>query len=91
MAITVDGVAQSKPVPRFDSYCTYHRLATLSIAEGVAADEEHVAVTRYSRNNQTARQSRFDCKILKRELKAEKYQGTRMRLGQVLVLGDVLE
>jgi lysophospholipase L1-like esterase len=30
--VTVDGRTKPRPVPRFDSICTYHRLATLPIA-----------------------------------------------------------
>lgn len=29
VVISVDGGKRDKPVPRFDSYCTYHRIATL--------------------------------------------------------------
>jgi len=38
--VTIDGNTNPKPVPRFDSYCTYHRLATLRLAEDMN-DEVH--------------------------------------------------
>ena len=39
--ITIDGKTRDKPVPRFDSYCTYHRIATLGIAEGLDPNQVH--------------------------------------------------
>ena len=39
--ITVDGKTSDKPVPRFDSYSTYHRIATLPIAEGLDGTKVH--------------------------------------------------
>ena len=32
---------RDRPVPRFDSYCTYHRIATLAVAQGLDRDEVH--------------------------------------------------
>ncbi len=91
MTITVDGVSQPKPVPRFDSYCTYHRLATLSIAEGLSVDQEHVAVIEIHPEQPDRSPVAFRLQDPDAELKTEKYQGTRIRVGQILVLGDVLE
>lgn len=88
--ISVDGTPRSKPVPRFDSYCTYHRIATLSLASNLDADETHT-VTVEVHPEQPDRQSvAFRLKNPEEELKAPKYQGTCVRFGQILILGDIV-
>jgi lysophospholipase L1-like esterase len=89
--ITVDGVARPKPVPRFDSYCTYHRLATLSVAEGLDPNQEHTVVIEIHPDQPDRTPVAFRLKDPDTELKEPKYQGTKVRVGQILVLGDVVE
>ncbi|NQV27915.1 MAG: SGNH/GDSL hydrolase family protein [Rhodopirellula sp.] len=90
VVITVDGKTRPKPVPRFDSYCTYHRIATLSVADGLDPNELHT-VTIEVHPDQPDRQSvAFRLKDPDVELKSPKYQGTCVRVGQILVLGDVV-
>jgi lysophospholipase L1-like esterase len=89
--ITVDGTTRDKPVPRFDSYCTYHRLATLSIAEGVSGDEVHSVVVEVHPEQPDRTPVAFRLKNPEQELKEAKYQGTRFRASHILVLGDVVE
>ena len=89
--ITVDGQTRAKPVPRFDSYCTYHRIATLSVAQGLDPNEVH-AVTIEIHPDQPDRQPvAFRLKDPDRELKSPKYQGTNVRVGGILLLGDLVE
>jgi len=88
--ISVDGNERPKPVARFDSYCTYHRLSTLSVAGNLDADETHT-VTVEVHPEQPDRQSvAFRLTDPESELKSPKYQGTCVRFGQILVLGDVV-
>ena len=88
--ITVDGKQSPKPVPRFDSYCTYHRIATLPIAEGLDPNALHT-VTMEVHPEQPDRQSvAFRLQDPEVELKSPKYQGTCVRVGQILVLGAVV-
>ncbi len=90
VVITVDGVERPKPVPRFDSYCTYPRIATLPIAEGLDAGQVH-SVTVEIHPDQPDRSSvAFRLKNPAEELKSAKYQGTFVRTSQILVLGEVL-
>ena len=87
--ITVDGKTRG-PVPRFDSFCTYHRLATLHLAanldpqavheltvELLAAQPDRSVVT-----DKIKDQPDFD---------PQKYDGTRLRVGGVLILGELVE
>ena len=43
LVCTVDGV-RGRPRPRFDSYCSYHRLAALKVADGLEDKEHKVAL-----------------------------------------------
>ena len=89
--MTVDGKQHTTPVPRFDSYCTYHRIATLPVAEGLDPNELHT-VTIEVHPEQPDRQSvAFRLQDPDVELKSAKYQGTCVRVGQILVLGDNAE
>lgn len=88
--ISVDGKPREKLVPRFDSYCTYHRIATLSVAGDVDPEAIH-EVTIEIHPDQPDRQAvAFRLKNPEVELKAPKYQGTNVRASQILVLGDIV-
>jgi hypothetical protein len=89
--ITVDGKTGSKPIPRFDSYCTGHRLATLNLVAGADPNQVH-EVTVEIHPEQPDRQSvAFRLRDPETELKQPKYQGTRLWVGQILLLGDLVE
>lgn len=87
--IELDGKDQGKR-PRFDSYCSYWRLANLGLTPGKLADDVHtVKVTllaeqpdRGSVVNKLKNDKGFDPK---------KYDGTRLWVGSIMVLGDVVE
>ncbi len=84
---TVDGVTQD-PRPRFDSYCSYHRIATLWIASGLE-DAEHT-VTIEIHPDQPDRSSVTDREKEKPDFDPAKYDGTAMRVGGILLIGEVL-
>ncbi len=89
--ITVDGKQRHQPVPRFDSYCTYHRIATLSIADELDPNELHTVIIDVHPDQPDRHSVAFRLKDPDVELKSPKYQGTSIRVGQILVLGDVVE
>jgi lysophospholipase L1-like esterase len=89
--ITVDGKKSSKPVPRFDSYCTYHRIATLSLASGVDPNQVHEVTVEIHPDQPDRKSVAFRLKNPEQELKAPKFQGTRLWASQILVLGDLVE
>jgi len=91
VVITVDGVAREKPVPRFDSYCTYHRIATLSVAQRLAPDQVHTVTVEIHPEQPDRSSVAFRLKEPDTELKSPKYQGTCIRVSKILVLGDVVE
>ena len=90
VTVTVDGKTRDKPVPRFDSYCTYHRIATLSVAEGADPNEVHTVVIEVHPEQPDRQPVAFRLKNPEEELRSPKYQGTNFRAAQILVLGEVV-
>lgn len=89
--VTVDGKTGDKPVPRFDSYCTYHRIATLGIASGLDPSETHTVILEIDADQPDRTSVAFRLKDPETELKAPKFQGTKVRASQILLLGDLVE
>jgi len=90
VVITVDGVELPKLVPRFDSYCTYPRIATLPIAEGLDPNPVHTVTIEIHPEQPDRSPVAFRLKDPAMELKSAKFQGTFLRASQILVLGEVL-
>ena len=88
--ITVDGKTRDRPVARFDSYCTYHRIATLTVAGGLDPNEIHTVVLEIHPDQPDRTPVAFRLKDPDTELKAPKYQGTKIRASQILLLGDLV-
>ena len=74
--------------PRFDAYCTYHRLATMSIAEGLPDTVHRVELTIHPEQPDKA-------KILsQRNEKMDnpmRYDGTAWYAGAILLVGEMVE
>lgn len=86
--ITLDGKTWG-PVPRFDSYCTYHRLATLNIADGLEDKVHEVTVEIHP--DQPNRSSVTDREKDKPNFDPKKYDGTVLRVGSIMLIGDLVE
>lgn len=86
-------VDDGKPftTPRFDAYCTYHRLAALPIAEGLP-DRVHTVTIRILPDQpdklQILHQRRENASITSLDPKI--YDGTNWYMGSIMVLGDVV-
>ncbi|MCH5376426.1 MAG: GDSL-type esterase/lipase family protein [Planctomycetes bacterium] len=91
VVIRVDGKERDRPVPRFDSYCTYHRIATLPIADGLDPNETHTVSIEIHPEQPDRTPVAFRLQNPDEELKAEKYQGTYIRASQILLLGDLAD
>jgi lysophospholipase L1-like esterase len=83
----IDGKAAG-PRPRFDHYCTYHRLASLRLAEGLE-DKEHT-VTVEIHPEQPDRSSVLDRVRNTPHFDPKKYEGTKARIGALMMLGKPL-
>jgi lysophospholipase L1-like esterase len=81
---TVDG-KPGGPRPRFDHYCTYHRLASLRLGEGLD-DKEH-AVTVEIDPKQPDRSSVLDKVRSQPGFDPKKYEGTKVWVGSLMMLG----
>ena len=85
--ITVDGKRSAKPVARFDSYCTYHRMANLSVFDG--APGRHTVEIELDAQEPDRQSVAFRLKNPQVELAEPKYHGTRFWPAKILVDGDV--
>lgn len=83
---TVDGKA-SPPRARFDSYCTYHRLAHLGIAENLEDTMHTVSVEVYP--EQPDRSSVLSIEKNKPGFDPKKYDGTVLRIGAIMLVGEL--
>ncbi|EAQ81065.1 GDSL-type esterase/lipase family protein [Blastopirellula marina] len=90
VSITVDGVTRDKLIPRFDSYCTYHRIATLRIAYDLDPQAVHTVTIKVDAEQPDRTPVAFRLKDPETELKAPKYQGTNIWVGQIQLLGDLV-
>jgi hypothetical protein len=88
--ITVDGKRREKPAKRFDSFCTYHRIATLNVADKLASDKVHTVEIEIH-PDQPDRSVVTNREKSKKHYNPKKYNGTAMRVGGVMVIGDIVE
>jgi len=91
VVITVDGKTGAKPVPRFDSYCTYHRIATLGVVSDSDAGAVHDVTIEIHPEQPDRKSVAFRLKDPDKELKTPKFQGTRVWMSQLLLLGELAE
>ena len=74
--------------PRFDAYCTYHRLATLSIGEGLPDAIHQVKVTIHPDQPDKL-------KILSERSEKmddpKRFDGTRWYAGAILIVGEIVD
>ncbi len=87
VTVELDG-GQTFVKPRFDAYCTYHRLATLSVAEGVADAVHTVKITVHPEQPDKA-------KILSQRGEKmddpKRFDGTAWYAGGLLLIGDPVQ
>ena len=91
VTVTVDGKTGAKPVPRFDSYCTYHRIATLGLASDSDPNKVHEVTVEIHPEQPDRTSVAFRLKDPDKELNEPKYQGTRVWMSQLMLLGDLVD
>lgn len=87
--VTVDG-KKNGPIPRFDSYCSYHRLATLHICSGLDPNIEHEAVVEID-SEQPDRSSVAKSLENPKDIEGPKYQGRNVWIGPIMIIGEVVD
>ncbi len=88
--ITVDGKPHTKLTPRFDSYCTYHRIATLNLAQGLDPQMVHTVTVEIHPEQPDRSSVAFRLKSPEQELKTAKFQGTKIRVGKIMLRGELV-
>lgn len=86
--VTVDGKRSRRPVPRFDSYCTYHRIATLNVFNG--KDGMHEVEIEVDKDQPSRQSVAFRLKDPAGELSQPKYQGTKFWPAKIMLIGDLV-
>ncbi len=86
--VTVDGKRSKRPIPRFDSYCTYHRIATLHVFDG--ADGVHEVEIEVDKDQPSRQAVAFRLKDPEGELSQPKYKGTKFWAAKIMLIGDLV-
>ena len=86
--ITLDGKSRG-PHPRFDRYCRYHRLSALGLG-GNLEDRVHT-VSVEVHPEQPDRSSVVDREKVKPGFDPKKYDGTAVRVGWIMLIGEIVE
>ncbi len=89
--ITVDGIQQTKIIPRFDRFCTYHRSTMLPVANNLDPTKIHTVSVEIHPEQPDRKSISFRLKNPKEELKSSKYQGTKIRASQIMIRGELVE
>lgn len=89
--VTVDGKRREKPVARFDSFCTYHRLATLVLAGDLDPNVTHEVVVEIDKEQPDRTSVAFRLQNPEKELAEPKYQGRNVWFGPLMIIGEVVE
>ena len=90
LLITIDGKQQPKPKLRFDSYCTYHRIATLKLAQNLDPQVIHTVTVEIHPDQPDRSPVAFRLKNPAQELQTPKYQGTKIRIGKIMLRGELV-
>lgn len=85
--VAIDG-QPARLVPRFDGYCTYHRLATLAVAADLPAGRHRVVLTlaaaRIDKEQALFEHNRADLRQ-----NPQKYAGAAWYVGGIMLLGEL--
>lgn len=84
---SLDGTHHA-PVPRFDHYCTYYRLASLRLGEALR-DKEHSVVVEID-SKQPNRSSVVDRARNEPGFDPKKFDGTKAWVGALMMIGDAV-
>ncbi len=88
VVVTLDG-RSSPPIPRFDSYCTYHRLQVLALGQNLDPSQIHEVIVEIH-PEQPDRSSVVEREKNKPGFDPRKYEGTAFRVGSILLLGELV-
>ena len=78
----------NRPQSRFDRFSSYHRLASLSIADGLAHTVHTITVEVHP--DQPDRSIVVNEEKAKPGFDLKKYEGTVLRVGSIMIIGDII-
>ena len=87
--VTVDGVTQEQPIPRFDGFCTYWRLATLPIADNLDPETVHTVTITIHPDEPDRSLITHLLADPEKELASDRYHGHRLWLAKIMLVGDL--
>lgn len=90
VTVTLDG-KEGKPIPRFDSYCTWYRLATLWVGNDLDPNVVHTVTITIHPEQPDRHSVAFRLKDPEKELAEPKFQGTNVWFGKIMIIGDLVE
>lgn len=88
--ITLDGEKKT-PVDQFDSFCTYHRLATLWIGGDLDPNAVHEVTLEIDEQQPDRSSVAFRLQDPDKELAEPKYQGHNVWFGPIMIIGNVVD
>ena len=86
----MDGKAGAHPVPRFDSYCTYHRIAPLDAVYDGDMNAVHEVTIAVHPEQPDRTSVAFRLKDPEKGLKEPRFQGTCVWMSQLMLLCDLV-
>ncbi len=86
--VTVDGKAASHP--RFDAYCTYHRIATAAVYSGGEAEALHEVKVKVLPDALDKRSILFEKNRADMDATPAKYEGTFWYAGALFLVGELV-
>lgn len=90
LKVTLDG-GEEKIVPRFDSYCTYHRLSKIQVGSGLDATEVHTVSVTLDEKGPDKRSILFDKNRPDFDKDPAKYAPNLWNVGAIMLIGEAVE
>ena len=82
---------EEKTVPRFDAYCTYHRLSKFQAGSGLAGDAVHTVTVTLDEAGPDKRSVLFEKNRPDFDKNPDKYAPKVWNVGSVMLIGEVVE
>lgn len=88
LLITLDGKRRGEALPRFDSYCTYHRISTVDVFNG--AEGLHEVKIEIDEKEPSRQSVAFRLKNPAEELAKPKFHGRNFWPAKILIDGEIV-
>ncbi|MEX1048813.1 MAG: SGNH/GDSL hydrolase family protein [Akkermansiaceae bacterium] len=90
LKVTLDG-GNERIVPRFDAYCTYHRLSKIQIGSGLDPSALHTVTATLDASAPDKRKILFEKNRPDMDKNPEKYTPNQWHVGSVMLIGETVE